>query len=190
MTSDLRTGRIENADALRALVGEPTAFVRDKVRTRLSDTDRDWLAASPFVVVSTSDSAGRCDASPKGDPAGFVRVLDDRTVAIPERRGNRRVDGYLNVLENPHVGILSLIPGRGDTLRINGRAHLVDDAPWFEEVVVRGHRPVLALVVGSGALDAWPQPVPTSVADALAVAAVGTGLALCLRWPSRTEGVR
>lgn len=147
MTSEVETRRIENAEALRALVGEPTAFVRDKVRDRLSDTDRAWLAASPFVVISTSDASGRCDASPKGDPAGFVHVIDDTTIAIPERKGNRRVDGYLNVLDNPHVGILSIIPGRGDTLRINGRAHLVDDAPWFDEMVVKGHRPILALVV-------------------------------------------
>jgi PPOX class probable FMN-dependent enzyme len=139
--------RIANAEQLRAVVGEPTAFVRDKVRPRLGETDRAWLAASPFVVISTSDADGRCDASPKGDPPGFVRVLDDTTLAIPERRGNRRVDGYLNVLSNPRVGILSVVPGRGDTLRINGRAHLVDDAPWFDDMVVQGHRPVLALVV-------------------------------------------
>ena len=79
--------------------------------------------------------------------SGWGRRIDDTTIAIPERRGNRRVDGYLNVLANPHVGILSLIPGRGDTLRINGRAHLVDDAPWFDDMVVKGHRPLLALVV-------------------------------------------
>jgi PPOX class probable FMN-dependent enzyme len=139
--------RIANVEELRAVVGEPSAFVRDKVRTRLGETDRAWLAASPFVVISTCDADGRCDASPKGDPPGFVRVLDDTTIAIPERKGNRRVDGYLNVLSNPRVGVLSVIPGRGDTLRLNGRAYLVDDAPWFDEMVVEGHRPVLALVV-------------------------------------------
>ncbi|WP_406830163.1 pyridoxamine 5'-phosphate oxidase family protein [Pedococcus sp. KACC 23699] len=139
--------RIQTAEQLRVLVGEPLPRVRDKVRTTLHELDRDWIAASPFCVVSTSDSEGRCDSSPKGDPPGFVKVLDDTTLAVPERKGNKRVDGYLNVLENPHVGLIFLVPGRGDTLRVNGRARLVADAPWFDEMEVKGHRPVLALVV-------------------------------------------
>ena len=129
------------------LLGEPLPRVRDKARPALHELDRDWLAASPFCLVATSDEQGRCDVSPKGDPAGFVKVLDDTTIAIPERLGNKRADGYQNVLSNPHVGLLFLIPGRGDTLRVNGRAHLVSDAPWFDAMVVQGHRPVLALVV-------------------------------------------
>nr|WP_211348972.1 pyridoxamine 5'-phosphate oxidase family protein [Nocardioides litoris] len=130
------------------LVGEPTARARDKGRPRLLDVDRAWLAASPFCVLATADGDGRCDASPKGDPAGtLVHVLDDTTIAIAERPGNRRVDGYRNVLANPHVGLLFLIPGRGDTLRVNGRARLVSDAPFFDDMVVQGHRPVLAMVV-------------------------------------------
>ncbi|KQU70541.1 pyridoxamine 5'-phosphate oxidase family protein [Phycicoccus sp. Root101] len=139
--------RIETADQLRELVGDPLPRVRDKVRTSLHELDRDWIAASPFCVVSTSDALGRCDSSPKGDPAGFVKVLDDTTLAVPERRGNKRVDGYLNVLENPHAGLIFLVPGRGDTLRVNGRARLVSDAPWFDDMEVKGHRPVLALVL-------------------------------------------
>jgi PPOX class probable FMN-dependent enzyme len=139
--------RIDSTAQLRALVGEPLPRVRDKVRTTLHQLDRDWIAASPFCVVSTSDAAGRCDSSPKGDPAGFVKVLDDTTLGVPERKGNKRVDGYLNVLENPHAGLIFLVPGRGDTLRVNGRARLVSDAPWFDDMVVKGHRPVLALVV-------------------------------------------
>ncbi|GAB3070819.1 pyridoxamine 5'-phosphate oxidase family protein [Pedococcus soli] len=139
--------RIETADQLRELVGDPLPRVRDKVRTSLHELDRDWIAASPFCVVSTSDARGRCDSSPKGDPAGFVKVLDDTTLAVPERKGNKRVDGYLNVLENPHAGLIFLVPGRGDTLRVNGRARLVSDAPWFDDMEVKGHRPVLALVL-------------------------------------------
>lgn len=139
--------RISSDAELTELLGEPTDAVRDKVRHSLLDIDRQWLAASPFCVVSTSAPDGSCDASPKGDPAGFVHVLDDTTIAIPERKGNRRADGYRNVLVNPHVGLLFVIPGRGDTLRINGRAHLVSDAPWFDDMVVKGHRPVLALIV-------------------------------------------
>ena len=83
--------------------------------------------------------------SPKGDPPGFAHVLSDTLLAIPERSGNRRADGYRNVISNPQVGLIFLVPGRGDTLRINGQAKLVRDAPYFDEMVVRRHRPVLAL---------------------------------------------
>ncbi|HEU4811425.1 MAG TPA: MSMEG_1061 family FMN-dependent PPOX-type flavoprotein [Nocardioides sp.] len=133
---------------LARLVGEPMARVRDKARPALAELDRAWLAASPFCVMATSASDGSCDASPKGDPAGsLVHVIDDKTIAIAERPGNRRTDGYRNVLENPHVGLTFLIPGRGDTLRVNGWARLVSDAPFFDDMVVKGHRPVLAVVV-------------------------------------------
>jgi uncharacterized protein len=132
---------------LRELLGEPSARAAGKDRARLHELDRAWLAASPFCLVATSAADGTCDVSPKGDPAGFAIVLDDTTVAIPERPGNRRADGYRNVLSNPHVGLMFLVPGRVDTLRINGRARLVRDAPFFDGQVVNGHRPVLALVV-------------------------------------------
>jgi uncharacterized protein len=146
-TQDAAWTEIPDADALVALLGEPMPRVRDKVRRALTDLDRDWLAASPFCVLATSSADG-CDASPKGDPAGdLVLVLDEHTIALAERPGNRRADGYRNILENPHVGLLFLIPGRGDTLRINGRARLVSDAPFFDQMVVKGHRPVLAVVV-------------------------------------------
>ena len=135
-------------DELTRLIGEPVARVRDKVRPALAELDRAWLAASPFCVMATAAADGSCDASPKGDPAGsLVHVIDDRTIAIAERPGNRRTDGYRNILENPHVGLTFLIPGRGDTLRVNGWARLVSDAPFFDEMVVEGHRPVLAVVV-------------------------------------------
>lgn len=139
---------IETADELTALLGEPLPWIRDKARRSLHPLDRDWLAASPFCLMATASAAGACDVSPKGDPAGqLVHVVDDVTIAIAERPGNRRADGYRNILENPRVGLNFLIPGRGDTLRINGRARLVSDAPFFDDLVVRGHRPVLAVVV-------------------------------------------
>ncbi|MBF4161671.1 pyridoxamine 5'-phosphate oxidase family protein [Nocardioides acrostichi] len=148
MSSAQTVTEITTLEALVAVVGEPVARVRDKVRTTLTAADRDWLAASPFCVLATADAEGRCDASPKGDPAGsLVHVIDEHTIAIAERPGNRRVDGYKNVLVNPHVGLNFLIPGRGDTLRVNGRARLVSDAPFFDQLVEQGHRPVLALVV-------------------------------------------
>lgn len=139
---------IETVDELVGLLGEPNQRARDKGRDRLLEVDRAWLAASPFCVLATADAEGRCDASPKGDPAGsLVHVLDDVTIALAERPGNRRADGYRNILANPHVGLTFLIPGRGDTLRINGRARLVRDAPFLDEMLVRGQRPVLAAVV-------------------------------------------
>ena len=98
--------------------------------------------------MATADADGRCDASPKGDPPGqLAHVIDDHTIAMAERPGNRRADGYRNILTNPHVGLNFFIPGRGDTLRINGRARLISDAPFFDELIVKGHRPILAIVV-------------------------------------------
>ena len=139
---------ISSTDELVALLGEPGARARDKARPALLDVDRAWLSASPFCVMATADAGGRCDASPKGDPAGqLVHVIDEHTIAIAERPGNRRTDGYRNVLQNPYVGLLFVIPGRGDTLRVNGRARLVADAPFFDDLVVKGHRPLLVLVV-------------------------------------------
>jgi len=140
---------ITTEEELRAaLGGGPSGRAATKVRPQLHPAQVEWLKASPFCVLATSDAAGNCDASPKGDPAGhLIHVLDSRTIVIAERPGNKRADGYLNVLANPHVGIISLIPGRNDTLRINGRARLVRDAPFFDDLAVRGQRPVLALVV-------------------------------------------
>ncbi|GAA3527429.1 pyridoxamine 5'-phosphate oxidase family protein [Aeromicrobium panaciterrae] len=132
---------------LRELLGEPLQRVIDKDRHAFTDEHREWLAASPFCLVATSDASGRCDVSPKGDPAGFGLVVDDTTLAIPERPGNKRVDGFSNILENPHVGLIFFIPGRGDTLRINGRATLLADAPYADQMVVKGHKPVVILEV-------------------------------------------
>ena len=97
---------------LRELLGEPTPRAAGKDRASLDDIDRAWLAASPFCLVAASGADGSCDVSPKGDPAGFTLVLDDRTIALPERAGNRRADGFRNILANPHVGLVHLVPGR------------------------------------------------------------------------------
>ena len=139
--------RITSEEQLREVVGHPSDAVANKVRTALTQEHRDWLARSPFCMVATAAADGTCDVSPKGDPAGFTLVLDDRTIAIPDRRGNKRTDGFRNVLANPHVGLVYLIPGRGDTLRVNGRATLLRDAPFFDDMVVKATRPVLALLV-------------------------------------------
>ncbi|BBY80387.1 pyridoxamine 5'-phosphate oxidase family protein [Mycolicibacterium pulveris] len=136
---------VGSIEELRAIVGEPDVYVANKVKDRLSPVQRDWVAHSPLCFVATTDARGRVDVSPKGDPPGFVHVLDDTTIAIPERSGNKRVDGYRNVLQNPHVGTLFLIPGRGDTLRINGTARILSDAEYFDALTIKGRRPLLAL---------------------------------------------
>jgi len=108
---------------------------------------RAFIALSPFVLVSTADGAGRCDVSPKGDAPGFVQVLDDRRLVIPDRPGNKRLDGMRNLLGNPHVGLVFLVPGREETLRVNGRAWLTRDPAVLDRCVVEGKTPLLAIGV-------------------------------------------
>ncbi|GJF12252.1 phosphohydrolase [Mycolicibacterium cyprinidarum] len=141
------THEVTSVDELRAIVGHPIAAVANKVSDNLSVLHQHWLAHSPLGFVATTDADGRVDVSPKGDPAGFVHVIDEKTIAIPERPGNKRVDGYLNVLERPHVGTLFVIPGRGDTLRINGTARIIADSDYFDAMAVQGKRPILALQI-------------------------------------------
>jgi len=136
------------AELREALGGHASGRAVTKERTSLHPLQVEWLQAAPFCVLATADADGNCDASPKGDPAGhLIHVLDPTTIVIAERPGNKRADGYLNVLSNPHVGLIALIPGRSDTLRVNGRARLIRDAPWFDDLAVRGKRPVLALLI-------------------------------------------
>ena len=108
---------------------------------------RAFISRSPFLLVGTANGTGVCDVSPKGDPAGFVQVLDDNTLVIPDRPGNRRADTLVNILENPQVGLLFLIPGVEDTLRVNGRAHIVQDEELLERTAVKGRKPLLVIVV-------------------------------------------
>lgn len=138
---------ITSPEELREYIGETGGRAVAKEHDRLYDVDREWLAASPFCLIATSDAQGNCDVSPKGDPAGFTHVLDDKTLVIPDRPGNKRADGFMNILSNPHVGLIYLIPGRNETLRINGRARLLRDAPFFDDMIVKGNRPALALLV-------------------------------------------
>ncbi|MEH3136849.1 MAG: pyridoxamine 5'-phosphate oxidase family protein [Mycolicibacterium neoaurum] len=138
---------VTTVEQLRAIVGHPHQAVADKVAGALADVHRVWLQNSPLCFVATTDAQGRVDVSPKGDPPGFVHIIDDSTIAIPERPGNKRVDGYLNVLQNPHVGTLFVIPGRGDTVRVNGTARIVSEADYFDALAVQGKRPILALEI-------------------------------------------
>lgn len=138
---------ITSPEELRELLGAPMPVAVAKERVTLHARDREWLARSPFCLISTSDADGNCDVSPKGDPPGFVHVIDDTSIAVPDRPGNRRADGFMNILSNPRIGLIFLVPGRGETLRVNGRARLVRDAPFFDEMTVKGHRPALAVIV-------------------------------------------
>ena len=136
---------LHDEDGLRDLLGSPTDLVRAKVVDRLNELTRQFVDRSPFVLLATSAPDGTCDVSPRGDPPGFVRVLDDRTLLLPDRPGNRLADSLRNILRNPHVGLLFVIPGIGDTLRVNGRATIVTDAELLEPSAVEGKTPRLGL---------------------------------------------
>jgi len=138
---------ITTLDQLREILGAPMPLVMAKDRTAFEPAHRAFIERSPLCLVSTAGADGTCDVSPKGDPAGSFLIVDDTTLAIPERPGNRRVDGFVNVLTNPHVGLLFLVPGRGDTLRVNGRARLLTDAPYADQLEVKGHRPTVIMEV-------------------------------------------
>ncbi len=118
-----------------------------KVTDRLNDVAREFIATAPFIVVATKSSEGLMDVSPKGDHAGFVEVYDDQTLIIPDRLGNHRVDGFHNILEDPNVAILFIVPGHGDTLRIAGKARIVKDSAISRRHAVNGREPLLAMVV-------------------------------------------
>lgn len=138
---------ITSVAALEAVLGRPNERVAAKVIDSLDVHCRRFIARCPFVLVASSDAAGAIDVSPKGDPAGFVQVLDDWTLAIPERPGNRRADTFRNVLENPRVGLIFLIPGKRETLRVSGTAQIVRDTALRETMAMGGKLPDLALVV-------------------------------------------
>ena len=138
---------IETAEDLRSRYGEPSENAVRKSLDRLDRHCRRFIELSPFVVLATSGTDGRADCSPRGDPPGFVAVLDDRTVLLPDRRGNNRTDSLRNVLENPHVGLLFMIPGANETLRLNGRATLTTDPERLAPLAVNGRAPRSGLLI-------------------------------------------
>lgn len=132
---------INDESTLRELVGEPIELAVLKARPSLDKHSREFIARSPFLSLGTSDSSGKVDVSPRGDAPGFVLVLDDNTLFIPERPGNRRVDSLSNIVSNPNVGLLFMIPGFDDTLRVNGKATVVTDKSLLEQCAVKGKVP-------------------------------------------------
>lgn len=138
---------IQTESQLRALIGAPAQLTCAKISDRLNAKTRLFIERSPFVCIATSDPAGNCDLSPRGDPVGFVRILDDRTLLIPERPGNRIADSLRNMLANPHLGLLFFVPGISDTFRVNGRATLTVDKELLRDSAVEGKVPLLGILV-------------------------------------------
>ncbi|PKB73086.1 MAG: hypothetical protein BZY75_03625 [SAR202 cluster bacterium Io17-Chloro-G7] len=132
---------------LREIFGWPTERALNKQIDRLDSHCRAIIGKSPFLLLGTSDATGRCDVSPKGDYPGFVRVLDDTTVAIPDLPGNNRLDTLINMVNNPQVGLIFMIPGMNETLRINGKVRLVRDSELLQSMEYQGKLPKLAIVI-------------------------------------------
>ncbi|MEZ5101096.1 MAG: pyridoxamine 5'-phosphate oxidase family protein [Thermoleophilia bacterium] len=132
---------------VRATLGHPADLTPHKVRPRLDAPCRAFIARSPFLTLATMNAAGDADVSPRGDPPGFVKVLDDNTLVIPERPGNRLIDSLSNILETGSVGLLFVVPGVEETLRVNGRATITDDPELLATMEVKGKPPRLAIVV-------------------------------------------
>jgi len=139
--------RIENADALRKLIGFPSEMVPHKIHHELNARAIWFIGKSPMLMLSTADAQGQATVSPKGDPAGFVHVEDSRTLLIPERKGNKLIFSLTNILSNPTVGLIFLVPGTCETLRVQGTAELLDDASLCEKVPARNNKALLVIRV-------------------------------------------
>jgi uncharacterized protein len=146
-THRLTSKTLQSEAELRALIGEPAALTCAKVSNRLNAMTRLYIERSPFVCIATSDAHGHCDLSPRGDPPGFARILDDRTLLLPERPGNRLADSLRNILANPHIGLLFVVPGVTDTFRVNGRATITVDAELLAPCAVEGKVPLLGILI-------------------------------------------
>jgi PPOX class probable FMN-dependent enzyme len=139
--------RITTVDQLTAIIGTPNPIVPKKLLTALDENAIAFIRRAPFLVIGTSDADGNQDVSPKGDGPGFVAVEDDRTLLIPERKGNKLMFGFRNVLANPHVGLIFMVPGTNETLRVNGVAELTAEPAVLERLAARGAPALLAMRV-------------------------------------------
>jgi len=139
---------IKNEEALREVIGHPSQMVVEKFVTEIDEMCANFINNSPFLLISSYDANGNADISPKGDPAGeFVQVLDSKTLLIPDRPGNRRADTLVNILETGKIALLFLVPGRRETLRVNGTAQIVMDDELMDKFVIKGKRPKLLIAV-------------------------------------------
>jgi PPOX class probable FMN-dependent enzyme len=141
------TKAITTEAELREYVKAPLRAIAEKAIDHIDAESRRFIELSPFFLLATSADDGTCDVSPRGDPAGSVLVLDDRTLAFADRKGNRRLDSFVNILQRPHVGLLFMVPGSGDTVRVNGSARIVAEAPYLEQMAMKGVTPQLAVEV-------------------------------------------
>jgi PPOX class probable FMN-dependent enzyme len=177
--SKLRAHQVSSLDELYAISGVPSDAIMHKHTAYLTPLLERFITAAPFFLIATSDGEGNCDVSPKGDPAGVVKIVDSRTIVIPDRLGNRRVDGHRNILENPHIGLIFIIPNVDETVRVNGRAYITSEPELLASMAVQGRAPKLATVVeidqvymhcarsflrsGLWKPESWPDPdtIPT-----------------------------
>ncbi|EPR68149.1 pyridoxamine 5'-phosphate oxidase family protein [Cyclobacterium qasimii] len=139
--------QISTVEELREILGYPKEMVQKKAINFIDAHCRDYIAKSPMLLLSTSNEEGKCDVSPRGDPAGFVAILDERYLIIPERPGNKRCDSLVNILSNPQIGLIFIIPGLKETLRINGKALLTRDKELLEKHQINGKFPEVGIVV-------------------------------------------
>jgi len=137
----------DEAQLREILGGGPTPVVASKISDRLNHLTRQFIERSPFVCVGTADPEGGLDVSPRGDPAGFVRILDERTLLLPDRPGNRIADTLINLLKDPRIALLFLLPGVGDTFRVNGTAEIIDDPELLADSAIEGNVPKLGLLI-------------------------------------------
>jgi hypothetical protein len=137
----------DEAEMRELLGGSPTPLVSGKIASRLNHLTRQFIERSPFVCVATARPDGGLDVSPRGDPAGFVRIVDERTLLIPDRPGNKIADTLTNLLHDPRIGLLFLIPGVGDSFRVNGTAVIVDDEDLLADSEVDGKVPKLGILI-------------------------------------------
>ncbi|HVL25597.1 MAG TPA: pyridoxamine 5'-phosphate oxidase family protein [Thermomicrobiales bacterium] len=191
---------VTTIDELREINGFPRPETRDKETDHLTPLLVDYIAASPFFLLATAGADGTCDVTPRGDAAGAVRVLDERTIALPDRLGNRRMDSLQNLVTNPHVGLLFLIPAVDETVRVNGRAVITRDPELLATLAMRGKAPNLVIVVeidqvythcaraflrsGLWQPETWPDP------DAIPSMAAIRAEQKCLPAPDESAGKR
>ena len=138
---------VTSAAALKAILGTDFPSQINKVIDHIDDHCRAWIERCPFVTIASANASGQMDVSPKGDPAGFVKVLDQKTLAIPDRLGNHRGDTFMNVLENPRISLMFIIPKRREVVRVSGSAQVVMDPDLLTSMAVNDRKPDLALVV-------------------------------------------
>ncbi|MBN8578814.1 MAG: pyridoxamine 5'-phosphate oxidase family protein [Cytophagales bacterium] len=138
---------IATEQELRGLMGYPSEIVTRKTISYIDEHCRSFIENSPFITIATSDLKGNLDVSPKGDPAGFVKILNSTTLAIPDRPGNKKADTLTNVIQNPRIGLIFLIPGINETLRINGDAKIVTDKEVLDMLACNGKPPAMAIIV-------------------------------------------